>query len=233
VGGGGFHGGAPVGGFHGPAGGGGVHGPAGGGAVRGPAGGTAVRGPAGGTAVRGPAGGTVARGPAGGTFARTPHGGTFARTPHGGTFARTPQGSTFARGPHGGFARAPWGRAAVVHNTFFFHGNHFVRPAWGWNHFNHFSAGFWGFPGWTSYGWYWGLCPPLAVYGSLAFLSAGLLIGTYYQGDNYDNTVYVYVVHENGVDKEYQVDSYGNILSVRVLGPSDTGGYDNNYGDTY
>jgi hypothetical protein len=76
-----------------------------------------------------------------------------------------------------------------------------------------YGRGFAGYPGWRPYGTY-GLTPGLAAFGSLAFLSAGLLIGSYaYQ----DNTVYVYVVNEGGQNIEYRVDSYGNILSRRVV----------------
>jgi len=79
-----------------------------------------------------------------------------------------------------------------------------------------FGRGFAGYPGWRSYHSY-GLTPGLAAFGSLAFLSAGLLIGSY---PYYSNTVYVYVVNEGGQNVEYRVDSAGNILSARVLGPA-------------
>jgi hypothetical protein len=51
------------------------------------------------------------------------------------------------------------------------------------------------------------------AYTSLAFLSAGLLIGSYAAQSN---TVYVYVVNEGGQNIEYRVDSAGNVISKRV-----------------
>jgi hypothetical protein len=70
-----------------------------------------------------------------------------------------------------------------------------------------------GYPGWHRYGTY-GLAAPLAAFTGLAFLSAGLLIGTYARENR---TVYVYVVNDNGVQTEYQVDSDGKVLSKRPV----------------
>jgi hypothetical protein len=58
------------------------------------------------------------------------------------------------------------------------------------------------------------LAPGLVAASSLAFLSAGLLIGTYAEEQR---TVYVYVVEEDGEQMEYQVDEQGNILSKRPV----------------
>jgi YD repeat-containing protein len=64
---------------------------------------------------------------------------------------------------------------------------------------------------------HYGLVAPLAAYSSLAFLSAGLLLGSYSQGTN---EVYVYVVQEDGQDVQYEVDTAGNVISRTVLGSS-------------
>jgi hypothetical protein len=58
------------------------------------------------------------------------------------------------------------------------------------------------------------LAPGLAAFSSLAFLSAGLLIGSYAQQSR---TVYIYVVNEGGRNVEYRVDSAGNVISTRVV----------------
>jgi hypothetical protein len=58
------------------------------------------------------------------------------------------------------------------------------------------------------------LTPGLAAFSSLAFLSAGLLIGSYAQ---HDQTIYVYVVNEGGQNVEYRVDSAGNVISRRLV----------------
>jgi len=76
-----------------------------------------------------------------------------------------------------------------------------------------YGRGFSGYPGWRPYSTY-GLTPGLAAFSSLAFLSAGMLIGSYAQDDR---TVYVYVVNEGGQNVEYRVDSAGNIISRRVV----------------
>jgi hypothetical protein len=58
------------------------------------------------------------------------------------------------------------------------------------------------------------LTPGLAAVSGLAFLSAGLLIGSYAQQDR---TIYVYVVNEGGLNVEYRVDQFGNVISRRVV----------------
>jgi hypothetical protein len=58
------------------------------------------------------------------------------------------------------------------------------------------------------------LAPGLVAYSSLAFLSAGLLIGSYAQQSH---TVYVYVVNEGGQNVEYRVNGAGNVISKRVV----------------
>jgi hypothetical protein len=80
---------------------------------------------------------------------------------------------------------------------------------------NRYRGYFHGYPGWRTYGAYYGLAPALVGVGTLGFLSDGLLLGSYDYGAQ---TVYVYIVEEDGVPVEYTVDSYGNVLSVRVLG---------------
>ena len=70
-----------------------------------------------------------------------------------------------------------------------------------------------GYPGWRAYGTY-GLTPGLVAYTGLAFLSAGLLIGSYAEQSK---TVYVYVVNEGGQNVEYRVNSAGNVISKRVV----------------
>ncbi len=73
-----------------------------------------------------------------------------------------------------------------------------------------------GRPGWRTYGRFWG---PYRVHAGLAwlsFLTAALLIGSYSSSQN-NKTVYVYIVEEEGVEKEYHVDEDGKILSEQVL----------------
>jgi len=81
------------------------------------------------------------------------------------------------------------------------------------NRINLYGRPFVGYPGWRPYGTY-GLAPGLVAYTGLAFLSAGLLIGSYAQQSH---TVYVYVVNEGGQNVEYRVDGAGNIISKRVV----------------
>ena len=57
--------------------------------------------------------------------------------------------------------------------------------------------------------------PGLVAFGSLAFLSTGLLVGSYLIEQ--DRTVYVYVVKEDNIYKEYKVDSTGRVLSERIV----------------
>jgi len=106
-----------------------------------------------------------------------------------------------------------YGGTAHVRNSYSWGGRHYYRPAWNANQMHVYGRGFVGYPGWRPYSTY-GLAPGLAAFSSLAFLSAGLLIGSYAQQDN---TVYVYVVNEGGQNVEYRVDSAGNIISRRVV----------------
>ena len=89
----------------------------------------------------------------------------------------------------------------------------YYRPAWNANRINVYGRPFVGYPGWRAYGTY-GLTPGLAAYTGLAFLSAGLLIGSYAE---LSKTVYVYVVNEGGQNVEYRVNSAGNVISKRVV----------------
>jgi hypothetical protein len=75
-----------------------------------------------------------------------------------------------------------------------------------------------GYPGWRYLGTV-GLAAGLASYASLAFLSSGVLIGTY---PVQDETVYVYVVNDGETNKEYQIDSDGNIVSEKTLQEGET-----------
>ena len=77
-----------------------------------------------------------------------------------------------------------------------------------------FGRPYYGYPGWRAYGTY-GLAPGLVAFGSLAFLSTGLLVGSYLIEQ--DRTVYVYVVKEDNIYKEYKVDSTGRVLSERIV----------------
>jgi hypothetical protein len=119
-------------------------------------------------------------------------------------------------GRYGGSAASVNGRyggTAYARNSYAYGGRHYNRPAWNASYIHSYGRGFVGYPGWRPYG-SWGLAPGLAAFSSLAFLSAGLLVGSYaYQG----GTVYVYVVNEGGVNVEYRVDSYGNIISKHVV----------------
>jgi hypothetical protein len=147
-------------------------------------------------------------------------GATTYHGPHGGTAARAhgPHGSVGGvRGPNGGGAvhgtTGLYGGTAHVRDSYTWGGRHYYRPGWNANQIHVYGRGFAGYPGWRPYSTY-GLTPGLAAFSSLAFLSAGMLIGTYAQ---YDSTVYVYVVNEGGQNVEYRVDSAGNIISRRVV----------------
>ncbi len=74
-----------------------------------------------------------------------------------------------------------------------------------------------GRPGWRTYGSYWGPYGVHAGFAWLTFLTSALLIGSYSSAQNNQTTVYVYIVEEDGVQKEYHVDEDGEILSVEVL----------------
>jgi hypothetical protein len=141
---------------------------------------------------------------------------------------------------HGGYVGAPVYRGNVAPSTVYHGGYRAVPPAvyhgggpvyrgYGYNGYGHnwhrvdvnrfnvygYQRGFVGYRGWRPYGTFWGLVPPLAAYPSLGFLSSGLLLGSYLGAE--DETVYVYVVNEDGHDVQYQVDSYGNVLSAVPL----------------
>ena len=73
-----------------------------------------------------------------------------------------------------------------------------------------------GRPGWRTYGRYWGPYGVHAGFAWLSFLTAALLIGSYSSAQN-NQTVYVYIVEEDGVEKEYQVDENGKILSEQIV----------------
>ncbi|MGK7897320.1 MAG: hypothetical protein AB4372_27800 [Xenococcus sp. (in: cyanobacteria)] len=74
-----------------------------------------------------------------------------------------------------------------------------------------------GRPGWRTYGSYWGPYGVHAGFAWLSFLTAALLIGSYSSSQNNQTTVYVYIVEEDGVEKEYHVDEDGEIISVQVV----------------
>jgi len=166
------------------------------------------------TTYQGSRGGSAARayGPRGSVSgARTPSGASAGRVNgrYGGSAAHV-------NGRYGGSAthvNGRYGGTAYARNSYAYGGRHYNRPAWNAGYIHSYGRGFVGYPGWRPYG-SWGLAPGLAAFSSLAFLSAGLLIGSYaYQG----GTVYVYVVNEGGVNVEYRVDSAGNIISRRVV----------------
>jgi hypothetical protein len=138
------------------------------------------------------------------------HGGAPAF--HGG--ARPMFGTSHAMAP--GFRGAP-AHGVVSRPSFVANGHHFARPFFHENDLHAFRARFVSFPAFTPF-FFYGLFPVLAVYPSLAFLSSGVLIASYADSDR---TVYVYVVVEDGVRKEYRVDEYGNILSVTELSSAD------------
>ena len=73
-----------------------------------------------------------------------------------------------------------------------------------------------GRPGWRTYGTFWGPYGVHAGFAWLSFLTAALLIGSYSSSQN-NQTVYVYIVEEDGVEKEYHVDEEGKILSEQVV----------------
>ena len=74
-----------------------------------------------------------------------------------------------------------------------------------------------GRPGWRTYGSYWGPYGVHAGFAWLSFLTTALLIGSYSSAQNNQTTVYVYIVEEDGVEKEYHVDEDGEIISVQVV----------------
>jgi hypothetical protein len=74
-----------------------------------------------------------------------------------------------------------------------------------------------GYPGWRYVGTV-GMAPALAGFAALGFLASGVLIGSYAAEQQ---TVYVYVVNDGDENREYQVDSSGQILSEKTLPPSE------------
>jgi hypothetical protein len=167
-----------------------------------------------------PVGGYRASGPRGGTVTHAQgayRSGTVVRGPNGGTAAHYSgpyRAGTAVRGPNGYGAvhgRGPYGaRTAVSRPSYAWRGVHYYRPGWNAARVNGYGRAFYRYPGYRSYGLYYGLVPSLAAYSSLAFLSAGLLTASYVEQET---TVYVYVVNEGGQDVEYRVDQNGNILS--------------------
>ncbi len=121
---------------------------------------------------------------------------------HGGAAAVGPHGGAAVRGPHGGRA-----------GGYYYGGHRYYRPAWGAATIGAFARPFAAYPGWRYYGT-WGQAAGIATFSSLAFLSSGLLIGTY---PAEEQTVYVYVVDEDGVQMEYRVDEQGRVLSKRPV----------------
>jgi hypothetical protein len=118
-------------------------------------------------------------------------------------------------GPHGTttFATGPRGQVLVARNSFTGGGRTFVRPAFDAHRMAAVQHSFVGVAGFTPF-FSFGLVAPLWSYPSLSFLSTGILIGSYpYE----DETVYVYVVNEDGQDVQYLVDSNGNVLSAQYL----------------
>ena len=169
----------------------------------------------------GPRGGQVdaARGPFGAGYidAEGPRGGTVegARGPFG-------AGYVDAEGPRGGEVDAvvgPRGRGAVSvegpgGNEATVYGRRVTYP-----NMNVVRGPYVGYRGYRTYGAYYGLYPPLAVYPGLAFLTAGLLIASF---ESNNTTVYVYHIEENCQVIEYQVDEGGNVISKTGVGPADS-----------
>ena len=74
-----------------------------------------------------------------------------------------------------------------------------------------------GRPGWRTYGSFWGPYGVHAGFAWLSFLTTALLIGSYSSAQNNQTTVYVYIVEEDGLQKEYHVDEDGETISVEVV----------------
>ncbi len=72
-------------------------------------------------------------------------------------------------------------------------------------------------PGWRTYGVWYGLYGPLAVYPSLAFLDDALLVGSYV--DAAGEVVYIYVLDVDGLQHEYDVTAGGRVLRDVIIGP--------------
>ena len=142
---------------------------------------------------------------------RGPHGGGAYVGPHGGAAVRGRHGGTAAVGPHGGAAAR--GLHGYRAGGYYYGGHRYYRPAWGAATIGAFARPFAVYPGWRYYGT-WGLAAGIATVSSLAFLSSGVLVGTY---PVEERTVYVYVVDEDGVQMEYRVDEQGRVLSKRPV----------------
>lgn len=84
---------------------------------------------------------------------------------------------------------------------------------------NRIRRPFIGYPGYRTYGNYYGLYPPLVRYPGLAFLTAGLLIASF---ESNNTTVYIYHIEQECQVIEYQVDEAGNILSEEVVGTAES-----------
>jgi hypothetical protein len=116
---------------------------------------------------------------------------------------RGPGGGYAARGPYGGYAS----------NRYYAGGHYWGAPAWGARGYAGYGRGFYGYPGWHYYGTV-GLAPALAGFAGLAFLSSAVLIGSY---ASEGQTNYVYVANDGNENKEYQVDSSGQVVSEKVV----------------
>lgn len=128
---------------------------------------------------------------------------------YGGSYNNRYGGRSYYGGRGYGYGR-PYARSSYIGVG----GIRYARPVWAAPRLYGFQRYYAGYPGWHAYGSYYGLVPGLAAFSSLAFLSAGMLIGSYAQAQQ---TVYVYVVQEGGQDVEYRVDGAGNVLSRRFL----------------
>ena len=175
------------------------------------------------------AGRVQGRGPRGGEIdaARGPFGAGYvdAEGPRGGEIdgARGPFGAGYvdAEGPRGGNVEAsvgPRGRGTVtVEGPRGNEATAYGRVSYG--NLDVVRAPYIRYPGYRTYGTYYGLYPPLTAYPGLAFLTAGLLIASY---EDNTKTVYVYHVEEECQVLEYQVDDSGNVVSQTVVGPADS-----------
>ena len=170
--------------------------------------------------TRGPRGGNVdaVRGPfgAGAIDAEGPRGGEIngVRGPFG-------AGTVEVEGPRGGEAEAvvgPRGRGSATVEGF--RGNEAtVYGRVRYNDINVVRRPYVGYPGYRTYGVYYGLYPPLTAYPGLAFLTAGLLVASF--NDNSGTTVYVYHIEKDCQVIEYQVDENGNVISEKSVGTAD------------
>jgi hypothetical protein len=149
--------------------------------------------------------------------------GTVVHGPYGGSAAHVQgpyRSGTAVSGPHGGGAahvQGPYGGAAAVrgpHGGVVAGGVHYGRPGWDAGHFHGYQRRYYGYPGWRTYGMTYGLAPALAGISALGFLSSGLLVGSYADASE---TIYVYVVEEDGQQVEYRVTGSGTVLSRTVV----------------